>query len=428
MAHDDTRELPIRRLDGVTGPLKVGIPALIALGLLGFVAALFVDAERAWRSYLFNWLFFTGIAQGAVMLSMVVMLAKGLWSRTSRRFALSWVAYLPIAYLLIIPIWIAAPHIFPWVEHPDPAGIEAYLNVPFMIGRQLVLLGALLALSLAFARYVLRPDVGLVRETETGRFRSYYDRFTRNWRGQEAEELHSGRRIGVLGPIMAITYAISWSVLAWDFVMSLEHHWFSTMIGPYVFMGAFLSGVAVTAITAVVYGRRLGFDRWIQPTHFHDLGKLTFAFCVFWAYLYFSQFIVIWYGMLPVEMSFFNHRFTPPFRIISQIVFACVFLLPFFGLLGVLPKRRPQILAVFASVVLLGLWLERYFLIYPSFYYGADRLPLGWQEIVPALFFGGLMLAAHTWFAQRFPMFQIWQPAVEIELEGVPVEVGADRV
>lgn len=428
MAQKETWELPIRRLEGVSGPLKVAIPAMIVVGLLGFIGAIFVDADRAWRSYLFNWLFFAGIAQGAVILAMVVMLTKGLWSRTSRRFALSWVAYLPIAYLLLIPIWIAAPHIFPWVEHPDPAGIEAYLNVPFMVIRHIVLLGGLLTLSLLFARHALRPDVGLARDTETGKLRSFYDRFTRGWKGQESEELISHRRISVLAPLLAITYAASWSVVAWDFVMSLEHHWFSTMIGPYVFMGAFLSGIAVTALTAIVYSSRLGFGKWIPSTHIHDLGKLTFAFCVFWAYLYFSQFIVIWYGMLPVEMSFFNHRFDPPFRIISQIVFACVFLLPFFGLMGVMPKRRPQLLAIFASIVLFGLWLERYFLIYPSFYYGADTLPLGWQEIAPALFFGGLLLGSHTWFAQRFPMFQVWQPAGEVELEGVPVEVPADRV
>jgi hypothetical protein len=423
MAHIETRELAPRRLESVPGSLQAGIVALIVLGLFAFGLALFTQPERAWRSYLFNWLFFTGIAQGAVVLSAVVMITKGLWSRPLRRFALSWGAFLPIGYLLLIPMWVMAPEIFPWVEHPDPPGKAAYLNVPFMVIRQVVLLGALLLLSLILMRTALRPDVGLVRDGTEGKLRGLYDRITRNWRGQETEEIVASRRIGVLGPALAILYAFGWSVVAWDFVMSLENHWFSTMIGPYVFMGAFLTGVAVTAITAVLYSNRTEFSGYIAPGHFHDIGKLTFGFCVFWAYLYFSQFIVIWYGQLPVEQAFFNHRFAEPFKVISQIVFACVFVLPFFGLMGVTPKKRPAILTAFAGVVLFGMWLERYFLIYPSFYHGQETLPLGWQELGPALLFAGLLLACHTLFAQRFPMIQVWQPLGEVELHGVEVEV-----
>lgn len=423
MAHQVTTELPARRLEQVPSGLRTGTAALIVLGVLGFGLALLVDAPRAWRSYMFNWIFFTGIAQGAVMLSIVTMMAKGLWSRPIRRFALSWGAFLPIGYLLLIPIWAAAPDVFTWYGHVDPPGKAAYLNMPFMVVRHIILLGTLLVLSLVFMRAALRPDVGLVRANADAKLHGLYERITRGWRGQEAEELASHRRISVLGPIMAFTYALAWSVVAWDLVMSLENHWFSTMIGPYVFMGAFLTGIAITALTTVVYGRRAGFRENLLPNHYHDIGKLTFAFCVFWAYLYFSQFIVIWYGQLPVEMTFFNHRFAPPFRIISQIVFALVFVIPFFGLMGVTAKKRTGILAAFASLVLFGMWLERYFLIYPSYYHGGEGLPLGWQEIAPALLFGGLLLGAHTWFAQRFPMFQIWQPASEIELQGVHVEM-----
>lgn len=425
MAHQVSRELPDRRLDALPAGLQAGTAALIIIGVIGFGLAVLFDPARAWRSYMFNWMFFTGIAQGAVVLSIVTMMTKGLWSRPIRRFALSWGAFLPVGYLLLIPIWFVAPDVFPWYGHVDPPGKAAYLNMPFMVVRHIVLLGGLLILSLAFMRAALRPDIGLIHNGPASE--GLLARITRGWRGQEAEELASHRRISVLGPILCVVFAIGWSIVAWDLVMSLENHWFSTMIGPYVFMGAFLTGVAATAITAVAYARRPGFAEHILPTHFHDLGKMTFAFCVFWAYLYFSQFIVIWYGQLPVELSFFNHRFAPPFRGISQLVFAFVFVVPFFGLMGVTPKKRTGILTTFAGIVLLGMWLERYFLVYPAYYHGADSLPFGWQEIAPALLFAGLLLAAHTWFAARFPMFQIWQPASEIELDGVEVEVETVR-
>jgi hypothetical protein len=187
-------------------------------------------------------------------------------------------------------------------------------------------------------------------------------------------------------------------------------------------MAALLGGIAATAILSAFHTRTLRLETTILPTHFHDLGKLTFAFCIFWAYLFFAQFIVIWYGNLPHEQSFVVHRFGTPYKIIAQLVLACLFVVPFFGLLGVAPKRRPEVLATFAAVVVIGLWLERYLLVYPSLYLDADNVPLGWQEIGMGLGFTGLLIGSVLSFATRFPLFQLWQPLSEIELQGVLVE------
>jgi hypothetical protein len=134
---------------------------------------------------------------------------------------------------------------------------------------------------------------------------------------------------------------------------------------------------------------------------------------------------VIWYGLLPLEQSFVIHRFTPPFRLIAQLVGLFIFVIPFFGLMGVTAKRTPAIFVTFACISLFGLWLERYLLIYPSLWIGTDKLPFGWQEVGLMLFFAGLFLASIGWFLTRFPLFQIWQPASELELEGIAVTSGA---
>jgi hypothetical protein len=144
---------------------------------------------------------------------------------------------------------------------------------------------------------------------------------------------------------------------------------------------------------------------------------------VFWAYLFFSQFIVIWYGLLPVEQSFVIHRFTAPYTYVALAVFAGLWVLPFFGLLAVKPKKTPHILATFGCIILTALWLERYMLVYPSLHMGVDNLPLGWQEIGIALLFAGLLITAMMAFATRFPLFQVWQPMSELELSGLEVEV-----
>jgi hypothetical protein len=127
--------MPARRIEGLSPGLRIAIPALILLGAVAFAAALAVDAPRAWRAYPFNWLYFTAIAQGAVILAVVVSIAKGMWSRPVRRIALAFSAFLPVAYISVLPIlFIGAEHIFPWIEHPI-AGKDVWLNQPFMVAR-----------------------------------------------------------------------------------------------------------------------------------------------------------------------------------------------------------------------------------------------------------------------------------------------------
>ncbi|MEX0907037.1 MAG: hypothetical protein WD054_01810 [Gemmatimonadota bacterium] len=413
-------ELPTRRIDAVSGGLRIAIPALVLIGAVAFGVALMTDAARAWRAYHMNWLYFTTIAQGGVVLAAAVSIAKGLWSRPLRRVALSLVAFLPIALIGVLPIlFIGADHIFPWIEHPFTNGKENWLNQPFMAARTLLGLTTLFGVSLAFAYHAVRPDVGLIRSEAPERLQGFYGWLTRGWKGQEAEELQAYRRLRTLAPLVLLLWALFISLLVWDFVMSLEPHWFSTLLGPYVFMGGFLGAIMTTALLIITLRSRIGLQEWVTPSTLHDLGKLAFGFTVFWGYLFFSQFIVIWYGLLPLEQSFVVHRFMPPYRIIAQLVGLMLFVLPFFGLMGVTPKRTPAIFATFAAISLTGLWLERYLLVHPSLYIGAESLPLGWQEIGPLFMFAGLFLGSIAFFLTRFPVFQVWQPPTEIELQGV---------
>jgi hypothetical protein len=269
--HSSHAELPLTRLHRLPPGLRAAVPVLVALGAIGLVTALVLDPARGWRAYLINWLFFTSVAQGALLLATVVSITKGLWSRPIRRFALSFVAFMPLAWLALIPLFFAAGHIFPWIAEPIP-GKGVWLNVPFLTVRNLLLFGALVVLDLAFAYYALRPDLGLVRDQVPPRLRQFYLGLTARWRGQEAEELRSHRRLLVLAPALAMTYALAMSMIAWDFVMSLEPHWFSTLLGPYFFMGAFLGGIMATALMTLLYRDQFELGR--IRRHAHDLGKL----------------------------------------------------------------------------------------------------------------------------------------------------------
>ncbi|HET9983864.1 MAG TPA: hypothetical protein VFQ38_09770 [Longimicrobiales bacterium] len=424
-------ELPVRRFEGMprTGML-LGV-ALVILGAIAVVAGLVGDPARAWRAYLANWLFFTSISAGAVMWSAIVMMARGLWSQPVRRIQLSFVAFLPVAWLLFLPLlFVSGKYIFTWsagfageVEH-IPAGKALWLNVPFAISRDLLFFTAFVAVALAFAYWSLRPDLGVVKNGVSGGVRALYDRLTRDWRGAEAEEVRASHNSATLAPILAILYAFALTIIAFDYVMSLEPEWKSTLIGGYFFACGLLGGLSITAVAALAFRRALGLHDVVLPENMHDLGKLHFGFNVVWAYLFWAQFIVIWYGLLPPEQSFVVRRFSAPYNGIAVTVLFCLFVIPFFGLLGVKPKKTPATFALFASVTLLGLWLERWLLVYPSWYHGelANYVRIGWQEIGTFLGFAGLLLLSLLYFASRFPMIQLWRPMAELELLGDVVE------
>ncbi len=416
MAHDVVDlDVPVLRLEA---PKWLLAGVLVLIGVVAFILALVTDTDRAWHAYLYNWMFFACIASGAVMLSAVVTIARGLWSQPIRRIAMGFVAYLPISFLLYIPLMFVGRHIFPWVHGGLPPGKTAWLNLPFVAVRNVLAQLAFVSVAVAFAYWSLRPDAGLARDGAPTHLDGVYARLTRRWRGQEQEEIRASHNTAVLAPVMVLLYALSFSLIAFDYVMSLDPEWKSTLLGGYFFMSAFLGGIAATSVAVFFYGRSLDLSNEIRPTNVHDLGKLHFAFNIFWAYLFWAQFIVIWYGLLPNEQNWVSYRFGHPYFVIAVLVLLCLFVIPFFTLLGVKPKRTPWILATVSTIVLLGLWFERNLLVYPSWYHETGRIIFGWQEIGITLGFAGLLLGAVTWFGSRFPVLQLWRPLAELELLG----------
>lgn len=176
-------------------------------------------------------------------------------------------------------------------------------------------------------------------------------------------------------------------------------------------MGAFWGGAAATAVAAVWVRRRDDLDTMVGPEQLHDLGLLCFAFCVFWAYLFFSQYIVIWYGKLPWEQAFVVARSEAPWDTLALAVVILCFLVPFAGLLGRKPKLTPATLGLFAGIILVGLWCERLLLVSPPLYHGVGPAVSGVEAVI-GLPFLALLVGSIRWFLARFPAVQIWQPVV----------------
>ena len=414
MHHDPHLEIPIRRYDRFPKRLLLVAAgaALLGLVLWGLAMAGAVGgSERAWEAYLHAWLFFASLSVGAVAFACALVVSGARWPRSIRRFALAPVLFQPVAWLLLIPILLKTRTLFPWAQHPETLvhPQDMWMEPSFVTARNLVLFGALVLIGLTFAYFSLRPDAGLGRELAPARGRGLYNWMTRGWRGQEVEEAHAWTRLRRLGVIYGLVYAVAMSFIAYDFVMSLENHFISTLIGPYFFMGAFLGGIALTGIITHVVRGSLRLHDWIIPSQLHDLGKLTFAFCVFWAYLFWAQYIVIWYGLLLPEQAFLVNRMSEPYGKLALAVFLGIFVVPFAGLLGVTPKRKSPIYITFASIILFAIWLERYILVYPSLHPRAEHLPLGLPEIGATLLFGGIFLFCIGWFLSTMPIMQSWE-------------------
>ncbi len=420
--------IPYRTLGPLSGAVKGLIAVLVLLGVASvFLAMTAYEPARLWQGLLFNWLFWSSLGIGMVMFAVALHLTSADWAWAIRRFALAGVAFLPVSFILLAVVFLGSETYFHHWLHPegyDPIieGKRWWLTLSNMVIRDYLAITILYGLAFAFAYFSLRPEVYGV----TGdRARAIFGSITKNWRGVEEEAARSHSIRNRLGVVMGILYAFLWGMIAIDLAMTMDPHFFSTMFPVTFFWAAFHGGVAATAIAVVLLRKKLGLEEYIGKSQFHDLGKLIFAFSVFWMYINWSQYIVIWYGLLPWEQPFFVNRFVEPFGRVAAAVVILVFLLPFLGLLTRPPKKVPEILAGFAALILVGHWLERFMITVPSIWEGTE-LPLGVPEVGIGLGFLGLFLACYLWFMRTFPVLPSpatlnAQPPMEVQL---PVPAG----
>lgn len=385
------RQAPVARF-ALFGAIAAILGGIVVVG--GLVSG---HPERTWWAYHANFMFWIGLAQGMVVFAATQKLAKGHWSGVIIRFAEAGVAFTTVAVVLYIGLFIGREYIFTWIHEPRP-DIGWWLTTRWFFLRNGVILVALSWLSWRFVRHDTGPDV---REVASG---------------EPVARLEDSGWISRDAAILVLAYAFGYSLLAFDHIMSLAHKWVSNLFGIFYFMGSFLSALMMLAILAITLRRTMGLDGIYTKRQQHDLAKLCFGFSVFWAYLMFSQFLVIWYGNLPEETYFIFYRLAGAWRPIGIAVFFLIFLIPFIGLLGEKPKKFAPTMLGFAIVSLTGIWLERYLEIVPSINHGAGPA-LGIPEVGTTLFFGGLFFLSWAWFAGRYPIISPRLAADALERE-----------
>lgn len=358
---------------------KVGMGLLVA-GLAGLAAVYALNGqERAVADYLIGFWYFAGISLTMVFFATLQYLARAGWSASIRRVAENYTGMVPFMALFLVPIvlnLLSEHHsIYEWTHasaahDPILQTKAAYLNVPFFVVR----MGIYCLLWIGMAWYIVGNSV----------------------KQDEAKDITPTRKNWKRSAPWILVYALTITFAAFDLLMSLEPHWFSTIWGVYSFAGHFVAALSIIAVTLVAFHNRGLLKGYIRDEHFHDMGKLMFAFSVFWAYIGFSQYFIIWYANIPEETIYYTHRMSGGWEIFGYILIGLRFLLPFALLLRQDVKRRKNMLLIAAAVILSGHFIDLVWIVMPAvakvINHEAPTVIFGWQEFTGVLFFAGVFL------------------------------------
>ncbi len=394
--------------------------ALIAIGLVAFVGGLGSDPATAWRAFHVNYLYFGIMSQGALCLACALVIIGAKWAGPIRHVAESLSAWVPISFVLfLVGNYFGREYIHTNWIHGAPPGKEGWLNFwrVYLTDASVLLVGVLL--TIAFLKTSFRPALKGAADTAT-RAKGMFQSWTSNWRGDEQEWAHSNATLRVLAPVICLVYAFGYTFIAFDQVMSLTPTWFSNIFGWYFLWGGFLSGITATTLICILL--RVTAPGWgdeITTSRLHDLGKMVFAFSIFWMYLFFGQYIVIWYGNLPEETQFFQSRLgslflqdswnfkweylNEPYVKVALVAWLGCWIIPFFVLLGQAAKKTPIVLGSVAVISLCGFWLERNMLVWPSLVPGDGMSWAGPVQFGIALGFLGAFVLTFLVFSRIFP-------------------------
>lgn len=343
----------------------------IAIGacLLILLAAIFITkpgASRIWANILLNNQYFMGLALGAAFFLAVHRIALSGWHSLIQRLPEAMTAYLPVAFILMLLIYFGVHYLYSWtnsaVADKIIEGKKAWLNLPFFFFRLIFYFTGWIILT-----WLMRSSYSSLMSLSDIK---YYNR---------------GR---VFAALFLVFYAITVSTSSWDWIMSLDVHWYSTLFGWYVLIGMFVTSLAFITLL-IWFLKRQGYLKYIRVDHVHDMAIYMFAFSIFWTYQWFAQYELIWYGHLPEETAYYITR-VHHFRAIFFINLGVNFLVPFFGLITYNAKRQLNWVATIAAVLLVGHWIDYWLMIMPAS--AGEKSGIGILEIAMTIIYACLFL------------------------------------
>ena len=393
MRHEAREPLTVREAGAIELPAGVDRIQSLALyaGIAGVVVtalAFFIDPDYFFRAWLVGWVYWVGVALGCLALSLLHHLTHGDWGIVLRRVMEAATRTLPWMLLLFAPLLLGLQELYVWarpeeVEHHELLHAKApYLNVPFFILRQFLYFAIWAAAAFLISRMSARQDRG--------------------------EDPGITRRMQLLaGPSLA-GYCLAVTFASVDWLMSLQPEWYSTIYGVYLMGSQALTALAFLITFGLWMARREPLDRVLHPRLFHDYGKLFFAFVMLWAYFSFSQFLIMWSGNLPEEISFYLERFHHGWGLVALLLVVFHFALPFVFLLSRDLKRNARRLVWIAGLMLVMRWVDLLWQVEPAFH--EQNPAMYWAYLAAPIGIGGLWLFFFLRELRKAPLLPINDP------------------
>ena len=369
-------------------PLRLVFAGAVVLAIC--LAAGFADKTEFFRAYLVAYMFWLGIALGSMALLMVQHLTGGRWALVIRRILEAGSRTLPLMAVAVLPLVAGMKTLYSWSrpEETDPVVLAKhfYLNPPFFIARMAFYFAIWFALAYFLNKWSRMEDTG--------------------------EGGHVLRmRLEALSGIGLVLYGFTVTFASVDWVMSLEPKWYSTIYGLLFMVGQALAALAFSIGMLVWLSDRKPLSQVVRPAQFQDLGSFLLTFVMLWAYMEFSQFLIIWGGNLSDEIPWYIRRMQGVWGGVGLTLVILNFFLPFFLLLFRHVKRRTRSLLIVTLLVLLMRLVDMYWMVLPAF--GGGSIRVTWMDVALPLGMGAVWFAYFIWQLQRLPLLPAHDPRME---------------
>ena len=412
------KEIAEKSLFKIPENLKRFLWVLVIIGTGMFIAGLTTGGEdsviRTWQAFLINTVFWAGIAHAGILFSVIWQLTDAKWGRPFKRLSEACAAFLPISFLMFVIVFFGSKVLYEWTHtpflHHGVAVKAGWLNLPFFVSRNIAWLVIIYAVSWWFVKTSIKPDIALARKllgSDWGG--AFADKVLNGYGEHEDEVIRLEKLSRKLAPVLAILYAYGASFLAWDFVMTLDQEWFSTLFGVFFIIGNMHAFMGLMLAISVTVRNRFGMHEYITINRLHDLAKMVFAFSLLWAYMGYTQYLVIWYADMPEETPYLVIRSMElPWALMFLLIIIGVFAIPFLGLLPKTLCRVPNYIRVMGIWVAVWQWFAIYLMVVPSLqHYGHYHVYLGMHELLITLGFAGLFFLSYLTFLGKVPILPI---------------------
>lgn len=364
----------------------------LVVGLVGLAASLAgwrLAPDAFYRAWLIGWVWILGVALGAHGIYLVHLLSRGAWGLVIRRLLEAATGTLPALALFSLPVLLGLKALYPWADAARMAHDEIlqhrqpWMSAPFALLRLVLYFAIWGGFSFALA--------GLSRKQDSA-----------------GDPAAVERKMQALAGPGLVLHVLAVSFFCFDFLMSVNAHWYSTIYGLYVLGGQAVSGMALVILAELLLSSRPPMSDVLKKRHVHDHGKLLLAFMMLWGYFAISQFLIIWSGDLPEEVGFFRDRFTGGWGTVALGIVFLHFVLPFFLLLSRDLKRDVKKLSAVAALLLVMRWADLYWLAAPAFSPG--RFRVHWVDLAAPLAMGGLWLWLFAGRLASCPLLPVHDP------------------